>query len=197
VDPAALPTCRTLFQGACTLAGLTDWRVRSVVVCPPRFNGLLDRYDSKSAVLTHGLSLLLHHVHTSLPGEPLAIFVDKHGGRNSYAALIQHALAGAWVQIDEECMTRSAYQVRNLGRDIQLTFQPRADTEHFCVALASMVSKYLREVLMLEFNRFWQGHIPGLKATAGYPTDATRFLADIRAKAQQLGIAEAALWRRK
>ena len=74
---------------------------------------------------------------------------------------------------------------------------PRADAEHFCVALASMVSKYLREVLMLEFNRFWQGHVPGLKPTAGYPGDAARFFDAIRPAAKLLGIPEAALWRRK
>ena len=60
-----------------------------------------------------------------------------------------------------------------------------------------MVSKYLREVLMLEFNTFWQSHVPGLKATAGYPGDAARFFDEIRPLAQRLGIPEAALWRRK
>ncbi len=60
-----------------------------------------------------------------------------------------------------------------------------------------MVSKYLREVLMREFNQFWQSHIPGLKPTAGYPGDAARFFNAIHPTAVQLGIAEAALWRKK
>jgi hypothetical protein len=60
-----------------------------------------------------------------------------------------------------------------------------------------MASKYLRELLMLEFNRFWQEHVPGLKPTAGYPGDAARFLGAIRPAAERLGIAETALWRRK
>ncbi len=60
-----------------------------------------------------------------------------------------------------------------------------------------MTAKYLREVLMREFNAFWQRHVPGLKPTAGYPGDAARFLDAIRPAAQRLGIAEAALWRRK
>jgi len=65
----------------------------------------------------------------------------------------------------------------NVDRQVgvrSLTFQPRADQSYFCVALASMVSKYLRELLMGEFNRFWQEHVPGLRPTAGYPTDAAR-----------------------
>jgi len=94
-------------------------------------------------------------------------------------------------------MTRSAYQVLGLGREVRLAFQPRMDSVPFCGALASMTSKYLRELLMLEFNRFWQERVPGLKATAGYPSDAVRFFKAIRATAQQLGIMEQSLWRRK
>jgi len=65
------------------------------------------------------------------------------------------------------------------------------------VALASMVSKYVRELLMREFNAFWQQHVPGLKPTAGYPGDAARFFAAIRPAAVQLGIPEDVLWRRR
>ena len=60
-----------------------------------------------------------------------------------------------------------------------------------------MVSKYLRELFMGEFNRFWQTHIPGLKATAGYPGDALRFLEAIRPAAAMLKIPEGSIWRQK
>ena len=101
------------------------------------------------------------------------------------------------VLVRQEGMSRSVYEVLGLTREMHLTFQPRADSEHFCVALASMTSKYLRELLMGEFNQFWQRHVPGVKPTAGYPGDAARFLKDITPAAQRLGISEAALWRRK
>ena len=97
----------------------------------------------------------------------------------------------------QEGMMRSAYHVVGLRREVELTFQPRADAEHFCVALASMASKYLREALMREFNRFWVGQVPNLKPTAGYPGDAARFYEMIRPLLERLGIAEAAVWRRK
>ena len=102
-----------------------------------------------------------------------------------------------WVVAHEEGRARSVYSFLAPGRRMRLTFQPRADAEHLCVALASMVSKYLREALMLEFNRFWQEQVPGLKPTAGYPGDAARFLEAIRPAAERLGVPEAALWRRK
>ena len=46
------------------------------------------------------------------------------------------------------------------------------------VALASMLSKYLRELHMLVFNRYWNSYEEKLKPTAGYVLDARRFLAD-------------------
>jgi ribonuclease HII len=72
---------------------------------------------------------------------------------------------------------------------------PKADVEHFTVALASMISKYVRELLMREFNRYWLTHVPGLKPTAGYPLDAGRYYESIRPAMAKLGIAERAVWR--
>jgi len=129
--------------------------------------------------------------------DPLEIVVDKHGGRNNYAAMLQQAFSEGLVMAREEGMSRSVYQVLGLERRIELTIQPRADGEYLCVALASMVSKYVRELLMLEFNRFWEAQVPGLKPTAGYPGDAARFYEEIRPAALKLGIPEQIIWRRR
>jgi hypothetical protein len=186
------------FHAACGEVGFGRWTARSVLVCAPRFNALLDAHVSKGAVLGHALCELLRASHQLLPaGESLCFFIDKHGGRNAYSAMIQHALADGFVVAGREGMAASVYRVHGLGRDVRLRFQPRADAEHFCVALASMTSKYLRERLMEEFNAFWRGHVPGLKATAGYPGDARRFFEAIRPAAERLGIVEGRLWRRK
>jgi hypothetical protein len=186
------------FAGACAEHQVTWGLVRSVVVCPARFNQLLDHFGSKGAVLGHALAELTRANRTVLrENEPLWFFIDKHGGRNTYAAMLQDAWADGMVVAHEEGRERSVYSVLGLEREVRLTFQPRADAEHFGVALASMASKYLREVLMLEFNRFWQERVPGLKPTAGYPGDAARFFQAIRPTVEQLQIAEDALWRRK
>jgi hypothetical protein len=170
--------------------------VRSVVVCPARFNAVVGRWNSKGAVLGEGLTELLRWNRAAAEGDDgLAFVVDKHGGRNAYAPMVQEAFPDGLVVAQQEGMARSAYTVRGVGRDLRLAFQPRADAEHFCVALASMVSKYLREVLMLEFNRFWQAQVPGLKPTAGYPGDAARFYEAIRPALGRLGLAESVVWR--
>ncbi len=188
---------RGRFADACRAAGVTCGLVRGVVVCPEQFNALTDAAGSKGAVLRHGL-LELVRACWDLPGdEPLTFFIDKHGGRNAYAAMLQDAVPEGFVLAQQEGMARSVYSVAGLRREVRWTFQPRADSEHFSVALASMVSKYVREVLMGEFNRFWGERVPGLRPTAGYPGDAKRYYEAIRPAAEALGFPEAALWRRK
>jgi ribonuclease HII len=107
--------------------------------------------------------------------------------------MLQQAMGEKMVIAHEEGMNRSVYSVH--GKGIRFTFQPRADNEHFCVALASMASKYLRELLMVEFNQFWRTHLPDLAPTAGYPGDSRRFYRAIKPIAKQLGIPREALWR--
>jgi ribonuclease HII len=197
-DANELQRLRGQVQQACTAAGVSSWLVHSTIVCPAHFNNLVERAGSKGAVLAYSFIRLLQRGLAGTAGsEELLVFIDKQGGRNSYAAQIQQALPCGIVVPGEEAMLKSAYEVRGLGRDLHLAFQPRADQEHFCVAAASMVSKYLRELLMGELNRFWQQHVPGLKATAGYPGDAMRFLEAIRPAAATLKVPEVAIWRQK
>jgi hypothetical protein len=188
---------RARFAETCRGAGVSCGLVRGVVVCPDQFNALTEAAGSKGAVLHHGLAELVRACWHLEGDEPLTFFIDKHGGRNAYAALLQHAVPEGMVLAHQEGAGRSVYSVAGPRRAVRWTFQPRADAEHFSVALASMVSKYLRELLMGEFNRFWQEQVPGLKPTAGYPGDAQRFYETIRPAAQRLGIPEAVLWRRR
>jgi len=197
-EPETLAAGAKLFSDACKQAGIIRGLVRSAIVCPARFNQLVDYYGSKGGVLGHGLAHLLPaQVNSCTDQDKLLIFIDKHGGRNSYAAMVQHALPESLVLAHEEGMARSVYSVHGLGREVRMAFQPRADAEHFCVALASMVSKYLRELLMLEFNEFWMEKVDGLKATAGYPGDAARFFEAILPVIKRLGIARETIWRRR
>ena len=193
----------------CLAAGVDGWRratekgslfwglAAAVLVAPERFNGLVGKWGSKGAVLGLGLVELLQQC-LRLPGDDqLEITVDKHGGRNQYSAVLQHAFAEGMVLAREEGADRSMYEVVGLGRPVRVTFMPRADGTAFCVALASMVCKYLREVLMGEFNRFWLEKVPGLEPTAGYPGDSQRFFEAIEPVLATLGIARERVWRER
>lgn len=171
--------------------------LRTVITPTPRFNALLEKFGNKSNVLAEGVIGLLQ-ANRKLPGdEPIVYLVDKLGGRNFYAAMISTAFSDGWVVAEREGPEICSYRIIGVEREIRLVFQPRADGTHFAVAMASMLSKYFREVFMRQFNRWWASHIPGLKPTAGYPSDAKRFMEAIRKKAKALGFEESAIWRRK
>jgi hypothetical protein len=51
-----------------------------------------------------------------------------------------------------------------------------------------MFSKYLRELHMRAFNEYWCGQHEGLRPTAGYHTDAERWLEDAAPALKRLAI---------
>lgn len=175
--------------------GIKFGPVRSIVFCPGRFNNLIDHWGSKGSVLAVALTELLRRQMAHASSEEVRVVIDKHGGRNSYGAVVQEAFDDGMVLVREEGADRSVYELIGLDRPVRLTFMPRADGSEFCVALASMISKYLRELFMVEFNAFWQKEMPGLEPTAGYPGDAARFFADIGPIRQRLGVPDHILWR--
>ncbi len=181
--------------------GLTDAgiRLRSVAseaIFPARFNELLLLHESKGAALSHVSLNLAAQAIADLDTGPIAIVCDKHGGRNRYGRLLEEYFPGWLVENHGEGRERSEYAFGPPERRVRACFRARAEA---CmpVALASMVSKYLRELAMRAFNEFWHRRVPGLKPTAGYPVDAARFRRDIAETQAALGIDDNMLWRNR
>ena len=101
-----------------------------------------------------------------------------------------------FIEVVSEGRSESIYRFGPAERRIEITFQAKGES-HLPTALASMASKYLRELAMHAFNDFWRQHVAGLRTTAGYPEDAKRFKADIAAAQQSLGVPDRILWRCK
>jgi hypothetical protein len=175
------------------------------LVPAPLFNKVCDGSGSKATVLSCGLVALLGGMWRNGGGvpvegfadKPLVFHCDKQGGRNYYAALVQQAFPDGWVVAERESADESRYRVEHLDRPVTVTFRPRAEADSVAVALASMLAKYLREVCMRQFNRFWARHVPGIAPTAGYPGDSKRFYAEIRAAMEKLGLTEDEVWRKR
>ena len=178
-----------------------SWAYRAVVVPPPRFNRLVAGSGSKATILSDGLVKLLGDMRAvgtagiDYSRDPILYLCDKLGGRNPYGPLLQQAFPDGWLFTEKESAEESRYRVLDLGREVRVVFRPRADVGSVSVALASMLAKYLREVCMRQFNRFWARHVPDLRPTAGYPTDARRFYDAIRPAMDRLGIPADAVWR--
>jgi ribonuclease HII len=166
----------------------------SRAVFPAEFNELTESLDNKSETLSRLTLELLGDVLAGLPEAPVIAFCDKHGGRNHYAALLQRQYSEWLVEVHREGCDESVYRFGPPERRIEVSFHVRCE-RFLPAALASMTAKYLREVFMRPFNDFWCARIPGLRPTAGYPTDSHRFKADIREMQSALGINDRVLWR--
>ncbi len=186
-----------VLRAAWQQAGISLWRLRSKVVFPIRFNALLAEHESKGQLLSQTTLGLVAELIRSLPAaEPVFVSCDKHGGRNRYGPLIQTHFPDTLVEVHGESRAVSHYRLGPAEHRIEMRFQAKGE-RFLPSALASMVSKYLRELAMRAFNDFWCRRLPDLKPTAGYPVDARRFHTQIRPLQQQLQIGDAVLWRRK
>jgi ribonuclease HII len=171
-------------------AGIKLRFVRSDVVLTERYNQTVERYDNKGLALSRMSLALLRTVWNPDDKDSTLIIADKHGGRNRYDELLAEVLDDKFIFRLAEGMDMSRYRVGTAD----LCFQTKAEA-HFPVAVASMISKYLRELAMTCFNRYWQSHIPGLKPTKGYPVDARRFREAVAEKQKELAIPDEKFWR--
>ena len=179
-------------NSAADQAGIQLLGISSDVVLTERFNSVSEFYKSKGAALSRFTLGLLRSVWDPDSEEPTLIIGDKHGGRSRYDELIDEQLDGQMIFRVCEGRPRSSYRVGSS----EIHFQTKAE-EHFPVAVASMVCKYLRELSMELFNEFWRQHIPDVKPTKGYPVDAKRFRKDIAKVQKKLEIPDATLWRNR
>lgn len=176
-------------------SGVRLLAVRSRAVFPNQWNDLTDQFNKSTALSVLTLELL-SQVLATLGNEPVAVICDKHGGRNFYQPLLQEHVAEHLVEVYGEGPKESIYRWGPTGRRTEVAFRVNAERYLPC-AVASMASKYLRELSMLAFNHYWRRHLPELRPTAGYPLDAGRFKSDIAAVQHTLGIADRLLWRNR
>ncbi len=177
-----------------------DWRiseVRVVVVGPARFNEGLARRGSKAAVHFEAFAQLLRGAWEREPARPTRVVSDIHGGRRYYLEPLSEAFPEIWIDRGREDRQASCYTLRAEQRSLELELRPKADGSNGLVALASIVSKTIRELWMDVFNAYWLDQVEGLRPTAGYPVDAARFRAAIDVRAQALGLDPRIWWRAK
>ncbi|MHC4487236.1 MAG: hypothetical protein ACYS4T_18890 [Planctomycetota bacterium] len=84
------------------------------------------------------------------------------------------------LKILRESPAASSYELQTDGRGMRLHFVVGADDRFLPVSLASMVSKYLRELLIGHINRYFTGFSADLRPTAGYWKDGSRFIEDLK-----------------
>ena len=174
--------------------GMSLAAVRSRVLTAGEFNRIVAVTRNKSTLVLDQTCRLLAYV-WSKAGAVSRVYVDRQGGRVHYLPALQRTFAGCQFKVVDETETRSAYVISEGGKRMEVSFAVGAEEQHLPVALASMVCKYVRELMMELLNRFWQGHVADLAPTAGYYTDGRRFFGEIGPALADLGVDPALLYR--
>lgn len=154
------------------------------------YNDLVTAVRNKSNVLFTVACSLIQEALKPDSGERGLIIVDRQGGRTHYRDPLRRMFPQMELTIIEEGEQCSRYRLVSGQQDLELAFQVKADRDHLLVSLASMVSKYVRELLMTCINRYFRGFCPDLTPTAGYWQDGQRFLQDLASRCPQVGYEE-------
>jgi len=213
------------FARTCEAAGVRPLVIRARFVFPEQFNELVVYYGTKGGALSQVTVGLLREVMETahgraalnwassqvsgapagdaasgapvpVLGRPLYAVCDKHGGRNFYAALLQHHFPEYWIEPVYESRAASCYRWGPAEAPQCVVFRMNGET-FLPTALASMTAKYLRELAMRAFNEFWCARVPKLRPTAGYAGDSRRFKQAISTKQSELGIEDKVIWRER
>ncbi|MFK7765714.1 MAG: hypothetical protein AB8B55_00630 [Mariniblastus sp.] len=183
------------FLAAAETASCSLIELQCVAVFPPEFNTKIEQFGNKATLLSTETLKIVRSL-MDLADDDLEIGCDKHGGRSKYAGLIQSLLTKEFVSIGEETSDISDYCFRENNRDVAIRFQAKGES-FLPTALASMVSKYVREIFMILWNDFWKTYVPTIKPTKGYPLDAKRFKAEIELFQFDMGIDDHSIWRNR
>ncbi|MGC4004139.1 MAG: hypothetical protein QM811_13875 [Pirellulales bacterium] len=101
-----------------------DYRVR--LVFPTEFNRLVVERGNKSTLLSEVTLDLVVAVLQKFPGEAAVIDADKHGGRDTYAGVLQHVRPDGWIEIHHESRAESRYTWLLDGLRHRIAFRARA-----------------------------------------------------------------------
>ncbi|MGA2172804.1 MAG: hypothetical protein ABSG82_07325 [Sedimentisphaerales bacterium] len=172
------------------------------------YNKMVAAVKNKAKVLFSAVAELMQTAMQDFSGDDLEIVVDRQGGRSHYRRELQLMFGDSQLRIVHEDQNRSSYELTynnltaehaenaeknkiktsansavsavKVGRRVRVHFVVGADSKFLPVSLASMASKYLREVLVDNINRYFTGFNSAVRPTAGYWKDGLRFIEDIK-----------------
>jgi hypothetical protein len=165
------------------------------VVLEGRLNQMMAATRNKASVLFSTGAIHLDYLIRNFGQQGLTIFCDRQGGREHYGSLLRLMFDEWQLEVLEELDGQCDYRLHRGPHAVRIIFREKAEAQCLSTAMASMLSKYLREALMRRFNAFWATHLPEVSPTAGYYQDGARFLRDIEQKRKELGIRDEVLIR--
>ena len=175
ISTAAAALSAELQQNQAELPGMST---RPILV--GRFNHMVAQANNKAIVLFSVVAALIDEAFRHYGRENLQIVVDKQSGRTHYRRLLQTMFGHLDMKILKEEDTISSYRLSGPAGAMRIHFLEKGDARQLPIALASMTSKYVRELFMEILNAYFKKLCPDITPTAGYYKDGRRFLADLR-----------------
>ncbi|MFW5751405.1 MAG: hypothetical protein ACOCZK_07140 [Planctomycetota bacterium] len=157
-----------------SIPGVRPVQVRARIVQPSRLNDAMATGRNKADLVLETVCRLL--AGWAAASGRLHAVVDRLGGRHYYATALEDVLTDARCHQCEEGRGLSRYDFVSGEQHARIEFRVKADRDCILTAMASCIAKYVREVHMQLFNRWWSRRRPDLAPTAGYPQDAARWL---------------------
>jgi len=182
-------------QRAMAGAGVRTVGVRCQPILAGEYNRLVAASRNKARTLFDVVSRLLVWAWRLRPGGRTVVHVDRLGGRQRYLPSLQRVFDGARLKVVEETPTRSAYIIAEGDRWMRVSFAVGGDSRQLLVALASMMSKYVRELFMEALNGFWSERMGDLKRTSGYHSGGRQFYDRIDPMVRRMGVDRSLLLR--
>lgn len=180
IDTADKEIASAVLAGDMGASGIDLIDLKSCCLDVEYYNKMVAAVKNKANVLFSATCSLIKNAYDSFGGDDLQVVVDRQGGRVHYRKSLQRMFGDMELKILRESPATSSYELRAGGKAMRVHFVVGADRRFMPVSLASMVSKYLRELLISNLNRYFTGFCAGLKPTAGYWQDGLRFVEDIK-----------------
>ena len=170
---------RSMLQGVARDAGVRVLDMGAAVVLEDRFNRMVEATRSKASTSFTFVAAHLLHIWDRFGAHGPCVVVDHQSSRTRYRELLGMTFPNAQLRVLDETGSQSSYHLAfeagGQRRHMTVWFEVEADSHHLPAALASMVSKYTRELFMHRFQAWFSQRAPQVKPTAGYATDARRF----------------------
>ena len=163
------------------VAGVSVLYAACVITCTRRLNDAVDRGLTRFHVDLHAMERLALDARARAGADVVAT-CGKVGGFNRYATAFG-PLNGRLHAVAEEGRARSEYSVPGLGT---LAFVRDAEDRHLLVGMASLVGKWVRDLLMARIVRYHREVDGDLPDASGYHDPVTaRFVKATRLAREQ------------
>jgi ribonuclease HII len=157
-------------------AGVDVVRARCVIACTRRLNGYVERGLTRFHADLHAMERLALEERERLGHDVVAI-CGKVGGFDRYEPAFG-PMGGRLHAVVTEGRARSEYAFPGFGR---IAFVRDADAKHMLVCMASLVGKWVRDVLMARIVKYHRAQDAELPDASGYHDPVTtRFIAATR-----------------